>query len=76
MENMEKYGHRVSCTALTIIVFSGWLCKGLEIKIGLLLTENMCCDFKSVEDKASAINIGLDQLYADGILDNSSVTVR
>lgn len=49
--------------------------KCLEIKIGLLLNEGGCCDYKNLEDKASAINIALDQLYLDGVWDRN-ITLR
>jgi len=61
-----------------VLVISGILCTSecLEIKIGLLLTEGICCDYKSVEDKASAITIALDKLYADGVWDENNITLR
>lgn len=49
---------------------------GLEIKIGALFTSGRCCDYLSYEDKASAMNIAIDQLYEDGVLNKNNVTFK
>lgn len=48
----------------------------LEVKIGLLMTTKRCCDYLSVEDKASALTIAVDRLYKDGVLNNATVTFK
>lgn len=53
---------------------NGVICEKLNVKIGALLTSRRCCDFLSFEDKASAFNIAMDQLTADGYLDNETVS--
>lgn len=65
---------KVASTGLVLALVFG-LCRCLEVKIGLLFSEGFCCDFKSIENKAGAISIALDQIYLDGVLDRS-VTFR
>jgi len=48
----------------------------LEVKVGLLLTSGRCCDFLSYEDKASSLNIAIDNLQRDGVLDNETVSFK
>ena len=59
---------------LAVILLKLIVCKKMEIKIGALLTSGRCCDFLSFEDKASAFNIAIDQLNADGVLNNETVS--
>lgn len=48
----------------------------LEVKIGLLMTSGRCCDFLSIEDKGSSLNIAIDNLHKDGVLDNNAVSFK
>ena len=59
-----------------VMVFMFTQTVGLELRIGCLFLENRCCNFKSLEDKASAMSIAVEHLYRNGVLDNTSVTFR
>lgn len=58
------------------LVINCVLCDGQEVRIGLLMSVGDCCTFKSYEDKASAVNIAMDQLYEDGVLDKTNTTFK
>lgn len=56
-------------------IFGVCCCLENVAKIGLLVSENSCCNYLSYEDKGSALNIAIDQLKNNGIL-NEAYTVK
>mgnify|MGYP000214014913 CR=1 FL=1 len=60
---------------LLILLFYCVVCAGqmLDVRIGALFTSGDCCNFLNYEDKASAINIAIDQLHEDGIINKDNI---
>lgn len=69
---MEK-GTVAGIVYLVLSVLWRTAAEPLEVRIGALFTSGRCCTIQSFEDKASAINIAIDQLEIDGVLNKSQV---